>query len=189
MIFKKWYGWHFQKVDLFSLAIIETRIRSCFFRVFAIFRVCTDKANCSNSPTSVQFFRGFYVQVIDQKRCIMVTALQYATLDIIRNNSTIRMEEYYRLPAFFQNLAALQYMNWYCRLISNLKYLCKILIHYDPQASWIYFINVLLCSDFSRLVGCSGSIFFRDIWDLWSVYDTKSCIEVPQDYKKMLVTY
>ena len=94
-----------------------------------------------------------------------------------------------RVPAFFRNLAALQHMNWYCRLITNLKYLCKILIHYDPQASWIYFINVLLCSDFSRLVGCGGSIFYWDIRDLWSVYNTNSCIEVPQDSKKMLVTY
>ena len=95
---------------------------------------------------------------------------------------------YNRVPAFFWNLAALQHMNWYCRLITNLKYLCKILIHYDPQASWIYFINVLLCSDFSRLVGCGGSIFYWDIRDLWSVYNTNSCIEVPQDSKKMLVT-
>ena len=94
-----------------------------------------------------------------------------------------------RVPAFFWNLAALQHMNWYCRLITNLKYLCKILIHYDPQASWIYFINVLLCSDFSRLVGCGGSIFYWDIRDLWSVYNTNSCIELPQDSKKMLVTY
>ena len=59
----------------------------------------------------------------------------------------------------------------------------KIFIHYDPQASWIYFINVLLCSDFSRLVGYGGSIFYRDIRDLWSIYNTKSCIEVPQDFK------
>ena len=80
-------------------------------------------------------------------------------------------------------------MNWYCRLITNLKYLWKILIHYDPQASWIYFINVLLCSDFSRLVGNGGSIFYRDIRDLWSVCHTNSCTEVPQDSKKLLVTY
>ena len=91
---------------------------------------------------------------------------------------------YTRVPAFFRNLAALQHMNWYCRLITNLKYLCKILIHYDPQASWIYFINVLLCSDFSRLVGNGGSIFYRDIRDLWSVYNTNLCTEVPQDSKK-----
>ena len=32
-------------------------------------------------------------------------------------------------------------MNWYCGLITNLKYSWKILIHYDPQPSWIYFIN------------------------------------------------
>ena len=34
---------------------------------------------------------------------------------------------------------------------------------------------ILLCSDFSRLVGC----MYRDIRDLWSVYNTNSCIEVP----------
>ena len=89
------------------------------------------------------------------------------------------------LPAIFQNLAALQFMNLYCRLIINLEYLCKILINH---ISWIYFINVLLCSDFSRLVGNGGSIYYRDIRDLWSVYYTNSCIEVPQDSKKMLVT-
>ena len=38
-------------------------------------------------------------------------------------------------------------------------------------------------------VGRSESIFFRDIWDLWSVYNTNSSIEVPQDSKKMLATY
>ena len=41
--------------------------------------------------------------------------------------------KYIRLPAFFQNLVVLQYMNWYGGLITNLKYLCKILIHQNPR--------------------------------------------------------
>ena len=73
--------------------------------------------------------------------------------------------------------------------IRDLKYFWKILIHKNPQARWIYFLNVPLCSDFSELVGFGGSLFYRDIWDLWSVANTDSCIKGPQDSKKMLVTY
>ena len=40
-----------------------------------------------------------------------------------------------QVTSYFQNLAALQYMNWCCRLITNLEYLCKILIHHNPRKS------------------------------------------------------
>ena len=80
-------------------------------------------------------------------------------------------------------------MNWYSRLIINLEYLCNILIHHYPRACWNHYIRAHLWSKFNWLVGRSGSIFCRYIWDLWSVYNTNSCIEVPQDSKKMLVTY
>ena len=61
-------------------------------------------------------------------------------------------------------------------------------VHNNPRACWNHFIRAHLWSKFIWLVGRSGSIFFRDIWDLWSVYNTNSCIEVPQNSKKMLVT-
>ena len=44
-------------------------------------------------------------------------------------------------------------------------------------------INVLLCSDSAGFVGNGRSIFYRDIWDLWSVHNTNACTEVPQDSK------
>ena len=80
-------------------------------------------------------------------------------------------------------------MNWYRKLITNLEYLCKILIHHNPRACWNHYIRAHLWSKFNWLVGRSGSIFCRDISDLWSVYNTNSCVEVPQDSKKKLVTY
>ena len=80
-------------------------------------------------------------------------------------------------------------MNPYWLQITDLKYFWKILTHQNPQARWIYFINVPLCSDFSKLVGFGGSLFYRDIWDLWSVANTDSSIKGPQDSEKMLVTY
>ena len=80
-------------------------------------------------------------------------------------------------------------MNPYWLLITNLKYLCKIMIHQNPRACWNHYIRVHLWSKFIWLVGFGGSIFFKNIWDLWSVTNTDSCIKGPQDSEKMLVTY
>ena len=54
------------------------------------------------------------------------------------------------------------------------------------RAYWNHYIRAHLLSKFNWLVGLSGSIFFRDIWDLWSVYNTNPCIEVLQESKKYL---
>ena len=68
-------------------------------------------------------------------------------------------------------------MNPYWLQITDLKYFWKILTYQNPQARWIYFINVPLCRNFSKLVSFGGSLFHRDICDLWSANNMDSCIK------------
>ena len=50
-------------------------------------------------------------------------------------------------------------MNWYCILITNLEYICKILNYHYPRACWNHYIRTHLWSKFNWLVGRIGSIF------------------------------
>ena len=87
-----------------------------------------------------------------------------------------------RLPAFFRISrhfnTSIGIVDW--SQISN--------ISVKYWACWNHYIRAHLWSKFNWPVGRSGSIFCRDIWDFWLVYNTNWCIEVPQDSKKMLVT-